>query len=144
MKVSKRSAGAVIVRPSGDGLRCLLLRCYGYWDCPKGEVEPGEDPLDTARREVREETGLDDLAFPWGHGCIETPPYGRGKVARYYLAQSAQGEVVLPVSPELGTPEHHEFRWVTFEQGRALVNQRLRAVLDWAEATTSAPGLLAR
>ena len=46
-----------------DGWRVLLLRVYNYWDCPKGVVEPGEDPLATARREVREETTLDDLDF---------------------------------------------------------------------------------
>jgi bis(5'-nucleosidyl)-tetraphosphatase len=139
MKVNRRSAGIVIVRPFDAELRCLLLRCYAYWDFPKGEVEAGEDPLATARREVREETGLRDLGFPWGCGFVETPPYGKGKVARYYLAQSTQGDVELPVSPELGIPEHHEYRWVSFEEGRSLVNDRIRAVLDWAESRASAP-----
>lgn len=135
--VRKRSAGVVIVRPSDTGLRCLLLRCYGYWDFPKGEVESGEDPLTAAIRETREETGLDALEFPWGHGFTETPPYAQGKVARYYLAQSADGDVCLPVSPELCVPEHHEFRWVSFAEGRALVNERVGAVLDWAAAKTA-------
>jgi bis(5'-nucleosidyl)-tetraphosphatase len=136
MKVRKRSAGMVILRPCDAGLCCLMLRCYGYWDFPKGEVEAGEDPLAAARREVREETGLQGLEFPWGHGYTETPPYGQGKIARYYLATSAQGEVVLPVSPALGAPEHHDFRWVSFDEGRTLVNDRIRAVLDWAQART--------
>lgn len=137
MKVKKHSAGVVIVRRSGDGRRYLLLRCYRYWDFPKGEVEPGEDPLATARREVREETNLDDLHFRWGKGFTETPPYGQGKVARYYLAECPAGDVYLPVSPELGAPEHHEFRWVSFDEGRTLVNDRIRAVLEWAEGLTA-------
>lgn len=29
-----------------------------YWDIPKGRVEPGEQPADTASRELQEETGL--------------------------------------------------------------------------------------
>jgi bis(5'-nucleosidyl)-tetraphosphatase len=124
----------VVLRGSDGALRCLLLRCYAYWDFPKGEVESGEDSLDTALREVREETGLTALEFPWGRDFTETPPYAKGKVARYYLAECAEGDVVLPVSPELGAPEHHEFRWVSFEEARALVNDRLRAVLDWAES----------
>ena len=49
-----------------DDWRVLLLRVYNYWDCPKGMVEPGEDPLATARREVAEETGIEDLEFRWG------------------------------------------------------------------------------
>jgi len=51
------SAGVVVVRRAEDGWRVLLLRVYNYWDCPKGVVEPGEDPLAAARREVHEETG---------------------------------------------------------------------------------------
>ncbi|HHQ41444.1 MAG TPA: NUDIX hydrolase, partial [Chromatiales bacterium] len=66
----------------------------------------------------------------------ETPPYGRGKVARYYVAEAPEGEPRLPVSPELGRPEHDEFRWVTYDEARALLNDRVRAVLDWAHALT--------
>lgn len=131
-KARKFSAGIVVRRPFPEGWRYLLLRCYQYWDFPKGEVEPGEEPLATARREVLEETGLADLTFPQGEVFVETPPYGPGKVARYYLAVSPAGEVFLPVSLELGRPEHHEFRWVSFEAGLALTNPRIRAVLAWA------------
>ena len=46
------SAGVVVVRESGADWRLLLLRAYNYWDCPKGQVEPDEDPLTTAQREV--------------------------------------------------------------------------------------------
>ncbi|MGB4336629.1 MAG: NUDIX domain-containing protein [Chromatiaceae bacterium] len=123
----------MIRRRFEDGPRYLLLRCFGYWDFPKGEVEPGEDLLATARREVLEEAGLADLIFRWGEAFIETPPYSRGKVARYYLAESPTGEVYLPISPELGVPEHQEFRWVRFDEALALVNGRIRAVLEWAD-----------
>jgi bis(5'-nucleosidyl)-tetraphosphatase len=134
MTIKIRSAGIVVVRRFDAGWRYLLLRCFNYWDFPKGELEPGEDPLATACREVREETGLDKLEFHWGLGFTDTPPYGRGKVASYYLAECPTGDVRLPVSPELGAPEHHEFRWVSFEEGCGLVNERIRAVLHWAEA----------
>jgi len=132
MQVKTRAAGVVVVRRFEDGRRFLVLRCFGYWDFPKGEVEPDEEPLTTARREVAEETGLAELDFRWGHGFTETEPYAKGKVARYYLAECPHGEVVLPVSPELGVPEHQEFRWVRADEAETLLNDRLRKVLAWA------------
>jgi 8-oxo-dGTP pyrophosphatase MutT (NUDIX family) len=137
MKVKKRSAGVVVTRRIDGERRYLLLRCYNYWDFPKGEIEQGEDPLQAARRESKEETDLTDLRFLWGEVYTETPVYAKGKVARYYLAESPAGEVSLPVSPELGTPEHHEFRWVSYEDARSLVNERIAAVLDWARGRVS-------
>jgi len=137
MKVKRRSAGVVVTRRIGGESRYLLLRCYRYWDFPKGEIEPGEDPRQTARRESEEETGLADLRFPWGEVYTETPVYAKGKVARYYLAVSPSGDVRLPVSPELGVPEHHEFRWASYEEARSLVNDRVGAVLDWARERVS-------
>jgi bis(5'-nucleosidyl)-tetraphosphatase len=126
------SAGAIIVRLYAEEPRYLLLRAYDYWDFPKGIVESGEEPLAAAVREIEEETTLTGLLFPWGTEFRETPPYGRGKIARYYLAESPQGEVDLPVSAELGHPEHDEFRWLPYDAVMALLNGRLRPILDWA------------
>jgi bis(5'-nucleosidyl)-tetraphosphatase len=126
------SAGIVPLREIDGMPRLLLLRCYRYWDFPKGEVGPNEDPLAAAQRETAEETGLTQLDFRWGRDFYETPPYAGGKVARYYIAAAPIGDVTLPISPELGRPEHHEYRWVTLDQAHTLLNERLRAVLAWA------------
>lgn len=132
-----RAAGIVPVRFAPVGAACgrprfLLLRCYNYWDFPKGELEPGEEPLAAALREATEETGLSGFVLRWGEDHIETERYGRGKIARYYLAQAPTGEVQLPVSTELGRPEHHEFCWVDADEAQRLLNDRLRRVLAWA------------
>jgi bis(5'-nucleosidyl)-tetraphosphatase len=126
------SAGAVIVRLFDDQYRYLLLRVRDYWDFPKGMVEPGEDPLVAAIRETEEETTLTGLNFRWGHEFIETEPYGKNKIARYYLAESPQGEVFLPVTEELGKPEHEEFRWMEYDTARGLLVPRVMTVLEWA------------
>ena len=60
------SAGIVPVRRYQKEWRFLLLRAFRNWDFPKGVVESGEDPLDAAKREVAEETGIEDLNFRWG------------------------------------------------------------------------------
>ena len=64
----KRSAGILLYRRSGGGgLEVLLVhpggpfwakKDAGAWSIPKGEYQPGEDPLDAARREFEEETGV--------------------------------------------------------------------------------------
>jgi 8-oxo-dGTP pyrophosphatase MutT (NUDIX family) len=132
---ARLSAGVVVVRiVKGSGL-FLMLRAYRNWDFPKGVVEPAEQPLDAAIREVREETLIQDLQFTWGEVYRETAPYSHNKVARYYLAQTSTEAVTLPVSPELGRPEHNEWRWVTFEEGLALCSPRLDPILRWAAET---------
>ena len=126
------SCGVITVRPEGNEWRYLLLRAYQYWDFPKGRQESGETPLEAARREVREETGIIDLRFSWGEDYTETGPYARGKVARYYLAETRTEAVVLGIAPELGTPEHHEWRWVDEATAYRLAAPRVKQVLDWA------------
>lgn len=130
--MTKRSAGMILLRRDGEGWRCLVLRCYRNWDFPKGLIEEGEAPWVAAVREVVEETGLEALAFPYGEDYRDTEPYAGGKIARYFLAEAPQGEVFLPVSAELGRPEHHEFRWVDWDEARALLPPRLQPVLAWA------------
>jgi len=124
----------VIVRREGGEPRYLLLRAFRYWDFPKGGIGEGEEPLAAALREVEEESTLTGLRFPWGDVYRETPPYAGNKVARYYVAESSAGEVRLPVSSELGRPEHHEFRWLPYAVARGLLGERLQPVLDWADA----------
>lgn len=129
---NRLSAGVVLVRETPDGARFLLLRAYRHWDCPKGVVEPGEEPLDAAVRETAEETGIDDLEFAWGHDYHETPPYAGGKVARYYVARTRKEEIELPIRPELGRPEHHEYRWVDLGEALRLTVPRIQSAITWA------------
>jgi predicted NUDIX family NTP pyrophosphohydrolase len=70
--VVAKSAGLLLYRISDDGVAEVLLahpggpfwarKDAGAWSIPKGEYEPSEDALATARREFREEVGLDPPA----------------------------------------------------------------------------------
>ena len=55
------SCGIVLARETSEGWLTLLLRAYHHWDFPKGLCEEGEEPVDAAVREVREETSIDDV-----------------------------------------------------------------------------------
>jgi len=126
------SCGVVLARQTDAGMLTLMLRAYHHWDFPKGLRESGEEPLETALREVGEETGIKQLSFDWGERFTETGPYSRGKTARYYLAGTECEEVVMGLSPETGVPEHNEWRWVTFDEAFDLGSPRVRTVVQWA------------
>lgn len=149
MKVEQKSAGIVVARALASDYAILLLRAYRNWDFPKGLIEPGEAPLSAAIRETNEETGLADLRFRWGFDFVETEPYANGKIARYYLAEiaglapGAADAVRLAVNPDLGRPEHHEFRWVAIADSVALLPPRLLPVIKWAQRLLNSTSTLA-
>ena len=75
---SKQSAGLLAFRRKGSSIEVLLVHMGGpfwqhkedgAWSIPKGEFEAPEAPLDAARREFHEETGL----MPEGK-CLELSP----------------------------------------------------------------------
>lgn len=126
------SCGIVLARKTEQGWCTLMLRAFHHWDFPKGVREQGEEPIEAAQREVREETGVAALAFDWGERYFETGPYSRGKVARYYIASTETEVVEMGLSPETGEPEHHEWRWVTFDEAYDLGSPRVRQIVQWS------------
>ncbi|MBL8198570.1 MAG: NUDIX domain-containing protein [Chromatiales bacterium] len=137
------SCGAIVLRETPDGLRVLMLRVFRHWDFPKGLMEAGEVHLQTARREVCEESSISQLDFPWGEVYVDTGPYNRGKIARYYLALTRQSTVELLPSPDTGRPEHSEYRWVSLGEAHRLGSPRVRLALSWAESVLSRAGVIA-
>lgn len=89
------SAGGVVFRREQGAPLFLLIRdSYANWGFPKGHLENGERAEDAAVREVREETGLDELTL---RGMIETIDWHfrfRGrlihKVCHFYLMETTQ------------------------------------------------------
>jgi hypothetical protein len=65
---------------------------------------------------------------------MDTGPYNKGKISRYYIARSKVTQVLLPINPELGRPEHHEARWVDFARALSMVSPRVQPVIHWAHS----------
>ncbi len=104
-----RHPGAAAVVPLADEHTVLLIRQYrhavgGYiWEIPAGTLDPGEEPLECARRELVEETGFS--ASSW-HRLGETTPLPGYSDERIHIflaaeltpeAQNLDGDELLTV-----------------------------------------------
>ncbi|MFH1625633.1 MAG: NUDIX domain-containing protein, partial [Pseudomonadota bacterium] len=89
--------------------------------------------------EVKEETGITDLDFRWGGIFKETEPYSSGgrKIARYYVAETSESTVTFSINPALGKPEHHEYRWLSYDEIKGLLPKRLLPIIEWVHSTTN-------
>jgi ADP-ribose pyrophosphatase len=84
-KVIVHPSNAVAILPLNDE-RCKLLKQYRYaidqyiYEAPAGTMEPGEDPLKTAHRELIEETGFSARTIIQKGFIYTTPGYTDEKI----------------------------------------------------------------
>ncbi len=112
--MEERSAGAVVFRESDGGRMYLLLQNAGRWDFPKGGVEKGESELQTVLREVKEETGLNDVKIVHGFRKVIEYFYRRNgknvhKQVVYLLAATDDEKVKISV-------EHQGYGWFEYRE----------------------------
>lgn len=108
----KRSAGAVVFNDSiGENYYLVLLYAGGHWDFPKGGIEEGESELETALREVREETSLRDIRIIDGFKRVITYSYRSDEVVyktvTFFLGHTREFQVML-------SKEHKAYAWLKF------------------------------
>jgi 8-oxo-dGTP pyrophosphatase MutT (NUDIX family) len=138
------SAGGVVFRRRpGRDVRYLLIRdSYDNWGFPKGHLEPGEPPLDAARREVTEETGLENLIPRGALGVIDWYFRFKGrtihKFCHFFLLESTTGEPVpqaaegitacvwLPLEEALATISYANARTM-LQEAAARIEARTRS-----------------
>ncbi len=131
----ERSAGFVLYRlASGRRLYLVLRHRDGkHWALPKGRIEPGEDELVAARREIVEETGIEWLSPVPGFRATSVYRFTRGarsilKTVVYFLAEAGTDRVRL-------SNEHSDAVWLAADDAkRRLTYAEGRRVLDQAEA----------
>ncbi len=131
----ERSAGFVLYRRSGGRRLYLVLRHRdgAHWALPKGRIEPGEDELVAARREIAEETGIERLNPVPGFRATSSYRIARGarsisKTVVYFLAEAETDRVRL-------SDEHSGAAWLAADDAkRRLTYAEGRRILNEAEA----------
>jgi ADP-ribose pyrophosphatase YjhB (NUDIX family) len=111
-----QSAGGVVTNGGGE---VLVVSQHGTsWSLPKGHIDPGEDALTAARREIYEESGVRDLQFVRELGTYERHKIGANggedrselKAITMFLFRTRE-KTLKPVDPD-----NPEARWV--EKGK--------------------------
>jgi 8-oxo-dGTP pyrophosphatase MutT (NUDIX family) len=156
------SAGGVVIRmregvwwmaaiePAGDSRRpatgrskLAAKRPKDLLALPKGLVDPGEKPLETALREVYEETGVtaDPVAKLGDSKYVYTRVWGDGarvfKIVSFYLMRYRSGRI-NDIAPEMRV-EVARARWVRLGDAPTLLvykgeKQMARRALEYVEA----------
>lgn len=91
---AERGAGGVVFDRSGNVL--VLRHASGHWVFPKGHVEAGETELDTALREVREESGvLAECLSEMRWHTTYVNPRGRRRLITWYACEAVDTSLRL-------------------------------------------------
>lgn len=117
-EVIHHPGGAAVVAIDAQGRVCLLRQYRPavrdwVWELPAGRLEPGEPPMETARRELVEEAGR--TAARWRDlGSILSSPGVFAEVLHLYLAED-----LTEVPDHREEYELFEVHWIDFAEARA-------------------------
>jgi bis(5'-nucleosidyl)-tetraphosphatase len=130
----ERTAGFVLYAEDEGERHYLLLRHRNgtYWGFPKGHIENGETEVRAGLREVREETGIEDIEIIPGFREVSSFWFSRDgrptqKVVVHFLGRCSQEPVTL-------TREHLGARWVSYGEASDLLTfEDARKILAQAD-----------
>ena len=123
----EQSFGVIPIYKTDSEVKFLLIQHHaGHWAFPKGHADPGETELQTARRELREETGLADVLLVTSpafeeHYKVNRKGTPREKIVRYWVGyvRNAADAGLPKVTPQ--EEEIRDYRWVAADEARSLI-----------------------
>ena len=113
--LQEKSCGAVVYRKYHGNVEILLIKHLnsGHWSFPKGHIEDGETEFETAKREIKEETGIDVMIDHTFREIVTySPRKDTQKIVVYFLGRAINYHQHIPQKDEIA-----EVRW--FDIGHA-------------------------
>jgi ADP-ribose pyrophosphatase len=102
LEMIRHSGASAVVpflsNPGGDDPQLLLIKQYRYaandylYELPAGRLDPGEAPVDCARRELQEETGCSAGSVEFMYTMYTTPGFTDEKIHLFLASDLTQGE----------------------------------------------------
>jgi predicted NUDIX family NTP pyrophosphohydrolase len=126
----KEAAGTLLYRHAKDGLELLLVHPSGNynrhapWSIPKGVLDEGEEPEATARRETREEAGVEAGELTYLGYC----DYRKSKKRVHCFAGPAPATEPHPASWEID-----QARFVSLHEARRILHADQQVFLELLE-----------
>jgi 8-oxo-dGTP pyrophosphatase MutT (NUDIX family) len=123
----------IYVQTNGTRLFCIVHHAAGHWAFPKGHANDGESSEQTARRELREETGVDAIELDTARIFTETYSFEKDgihydKHVTYFIGYA---DSIMHTTLDAFTCEIRELIWLPYEQAREqLTYAEARALLD--------------
>ncbi len=108
--LKEKSCGAIVYNKDNKVL--IVKHNAGHWDFPKGHVEKDETELETATREVKEETNI-DITIPDSSLRYEiyySPKENVNKTVVFYIARNISSETIKQDS------EISNIGWFTYDE----------------------------
>ncbi|MCD7847769.1 MAG: NUDIX domain-containing protein [Oscillospiraceae bacterium] len=115
----EKSCGGIVWRKFHGNTEILLVKHVnsGHWSFPKGHVEDGETEIQTAIREIREETGIEVIIDQTFRETVSySPKKGTHKTVVYYLAKAKNTDFV-PQEDEIA-----DIKWVEIDRADAVLS----------------------
>lgn len=128
--IDQKSCGAVIFKKENGNVNilCLFQQHSQTYSVPKGHMEAFETEEETAKREIKEETGLSVDFVP---GFRETIAYelpgGKQKTVVLFLAECTE-------QPKIEMDEISTYRWLSVQEAMATLPEWYHTVIEKAEA----------
>lgn len=109
----EKSCGAIVYRKFHGNTEILLIRHIksGYWSFPKGHTENGESEVETAMREIKEETGLDVYVDTGFRETVTFSPRRETTKTVVYFVARAKNYNYTPQEEEIS-----DIRWVEIDK----------------------------